>query len=288
VTNIDEDHLAAYGGEFSQLRENFVEFLHHLPFYGLAVLCIDDPWIRALLAEVGRPILTYGLSEDAALRAIDIRHRGTRTAFSVELPEDGGRIDVSLNLPGRHNVLNALAAIAIGWELGVAAQAIVSALGKFQGIDRRFQVHGEIRSPRGPVLLVDDYGHHPTEIAATVRAAREVWPERRLVLAFQPHRYTRTRDLFEDFARVLSEVDRLLLCDVYGAGEAPISDADGRALARAIRARGRVDPVFVNAASELPAALCSVLEEGDVLLLLGAGDIGAVPAMLTQSLGVVS
>lgn len=285
VTNIDADHLGAYGGDFQGLRRSFLEFLHHLPFYGLAVLCLDDPVVRDLLPEIGRPVLTYGFSDDAGVRAVGFRQEGTRTHFAVRRNGVREWLKVTLNLPGRHNVQNALAAVAVAHELGVDDGPLLRGLQGFQGIGRRFQVYGELDGPRGRVLFIDDYGHHPREIAATVRAIRDGWPERRLVVAFQPHRYTRTRDLFEDFARVLSEVDVLLLGEVYAAGEAPIAGADGRTLCRAIRARGRVDPVFVEPLEELPAVLEGVLEDGDVLLTLGAGDIGALAARLPARIG---
>jgi len=271
VTNIDADHMGAYGGDFARLRGAFLEFLHHLPFYGLAVLCIDDPEVRALTDEVSKPVLTYGLSEDAHIRARDVRQEGTRMRFSVT--DRAGELaleQVTLSLPGAHNVLNALAAIAVAHELGVGDEAILRALERFEGIGRRFQVYGEVPARKGPVLLVDDYAHHPRELAATLAAARASWPERRLAAVFQPHRYTRTRDLLEDFAAVLCEFDRLVLLDVYPAGEAPIAGADARALARAVRARGRVDPVFVAEPDRLPAVLPDVLDRGDCLLTLGA------------------
>jgi UDP-N-acetylmuramate--alanine ligase len=288
VTNIDADHLGTYGGDFAKLCATFVEFLQHLPFYGLAVLCVDDPEIRRLLPEIGRPMMTYGLSEDADFRASDIHREGRATYFQAWLPKRSKPLEVRLNLGGRHNVLNSLAAIAIAHDLGVSDEAILKALAEFQGVGRRFQIQGEVETRYGRILLVDDYGHHPRELAATIQAAREGWPERRLVVAFQPHRYTRTRDLFEDFAEVLSQVDVLLLTEVYAAGEQPIAGADSRALARAIRNRGRVDPVFVQKAQELPHALAAVLKDGDLLLTLGAGDIGAVstelPTWLNQTL----
>ena len=284
VTNIDADHLGSYGGDFAKLRATFVEFLQHLPFYGLAVLCADDPEVRRILQEVGRPIATYGTAEDADFRASDIRRDGRVTHFKAWLPKRGKPLDVTLNLAGRHNVLNALAAIAIAHDLGVTDEAVLKALAGFQGVGRRFQMLGEIPTAAGKVMLVDDYGHHPRELAATLEAAREGWPQRRLVVAFQPHRYTRTRDLFDDFAAVLSPVDVLLLTEVYAAGEAPIAGADGRALARAIRNRGQVDPVFVERAQDLPQALLGVLKQGDLLLILGAGDIGAVAAELPKTL----
>ena len=280
VTNIDADHMETYGGDFGRLRRAFVEFLHHLPFYGLAVLCVDDPGVRDILPEVTRPILTYGLDSSADLWADQVRQEGTCTRFQVCQRGAGPWLEVTLNLPGRHNVLNALAAIAVAREVGVSDEAIGTALASFDGIGRRFQIYGVLRTPTGKVLLVDDYGHHPRELAATIAAIRGGWPTHRLVVAFQPHRYTRTRDLFEDFAAILSEVDALVLTEVYAAGESPIPGADGRTLSRAVRTRGRVDPVFVDRIADLPVALEGVLQEGDVLLTLGAGDIGAVAAGL--------
>jgi UDP-N-acetylmuramate--alanine ligase len=281
VTNIDADHLSTYGGDFGRLRATFLEFLHHLPFYGLAVLCTDDPVVREIVTEVTRPVRTYALHAGADLRAIDIEYRGTRTHFRVEYL-NGHSFPVELNLPGRHNVLNALAAIAIAHELGVSDSAIQTALSGFHGVGRRFQSYGEFDLGGKRVLLVDDYGHHPKELAATLQAARAAYPEKRLVLAFQPHRFSRTRDLFEDFARVLSEVDALLLTDVHAAGEAPIAGADGRALAGAIRARGHVNPVFVESVEELVSVLPDVARDGDLLLGMGAGSIGNLGAMLRQ------
>jgi len=283
VTNIDADHMETYGGDFSRLRQTFIEFLHQLPFYGLAVMCLDDPVVAELLPQLPRPSLTYGISREADIWARDIRQRQATTHFKV-VRRNGTDLEVSLNLAGRHNVLNALAAIAVAQELGVDDGAIQRALIGFQGIGRRFQLFGEIATAAGAVLMIDDYGHHPREIIATVEAIRAGWPERRLVMAFQPHRYSRTRDLFEDFVKVLSEVDVLLLLDVYPAGEEPIAAADGRALSRAIRARGQVDPVFVDAISELPTVLRGVLRDGDVLLTLGAGDIGTAAAKLPEQL----
>jgi len=284
VTNIDADHMETYGGDFGRLRQTFIEFLHQLPFYGLAVMCLDDPVIAELLPQLPRPSLTYGLSKEADVRAIDIRQQQATTYFKVVRRNGGTALEISLNLAGHHNVLNALAAIAVAMELGVDDGAIQRALVGFQGIGRRFQLYGEIATTAGSVLMIDDYGHHPREIAATVGAIRAGWPQRRLVTAFQPHRYSRTRDLFEDFVKVFSDVDVLVLLDVYPAGEEPIAAADGRALSRAIRARGQVDPVFVDAVTDLPAVLCSVLRDGDVLLTLGAGDIGAAAAKLPEQL----
>lgn len=284
VTNIDADHLGTYGGDFNRLRATFIEFLHHLPFYGLAVLCLDDTEVRDIMPEVARPVITYGFSEEADYRATDIVCTGNVTRFQAWLPGQSQSHPVTLNLAGRHNVLNALAAIAVARDLEIADDVIMRALANFQGVGRRFQVHGEIGIPAGRVLLVDDYGHHPRELAATIEAAREGWPERRLVVAFQPHRYTRTRDLFEDFAEVLSHVDVLVLLEVYAAGEPAIAGADARALARSIRNRGRVDPVFVAHVKDLPDALLSILQDGDLLLTLGAGDIGSVATELEQIL----
>ncbi len=284
VTNIDADHLGTYAGDFNRLRAAFIEFLHHLPFYGLAVLCLEDAEVRNIMSEVARPVITYGFNEVADFRATDIRRAGNVTRFKAWKPGQSQALEVTLNLAGRHNVLNALAAMAIAQDLEIGDDALLRAFANFQGVGRRFQIHGEIRIPAGQVLLVDDYGHHPRELAATLEAAREGWPSRRLVVAFQPHRYTRTRDLFEDFAEVLSQVDVLVLLDVYAAGEAAIAGADGRALARSIRNRGHVDPVFVAQAQDLPEVLLSLLKDGDLLLTLGAGDIGSITAELTQRL----
>jgi len=283
VTNIDADHLENYGGDFARVQAAFHEFLHRLPFYGLAVLCIDDAEVARLASETPRHVMTYGLSEDADVRAEDIGQDGAAMTFTLCLPENT-RVRARLALPGRHNVLNALAAAAVGWQLGVAPEAIVAALGRFEGIGRRFNLLGELVTPTGArVQLVDDYGHHPKELAAVFEAARGGWSDRRLVVAFQPHRYSRTRDLFDDFAGVLSDVDALVLTEVYPAGEAPIAGADAKALARAIRARGRIDPVVVNGADELASVLPDILQDGDLLLMMGAGDIGAAVQQLAQS-----
>ncbi|HID45990.1 MAG TPA: UDP-N-acetylmuramate--L-alanine ligase [Chromatiaceae bacterium] len=280
VTNVDRDHMGTYGGEFSRLQDAFVEFLHHLPFYGLAILCVDDAEVRKLLPRVTRQVLTYGTSEDADLRATDIRYEGQTSHFNVQMK---GRkpFDVSLNLPGMHNVLNALAAIAVALEMGVDTQAIHKALADFAGIGRRFQVYENCDFGDGTFMLVDDYGHHPREVAATIAAVREGWPERRMVLVFQPHRYSRTRDSFEDFVQVLSEADLLVLAEVYPAGEKVLADADGRALSRAIRARGQTDPVFVGDLQGLPEVLKGVVRAGDIVLMMGAGDIGQMAARLS-------
>ncbi len=275
VTNIDADHLENYGGDFNRVKAAFSEFLHRLPFYGLAVLCIDDPEVNALAEQMPRHVMGYGFSERADARATDVRQEGGHMCFCLHLPESEPLL-VRLSLPGRHNVLNALAAAAIGWQLGVAPEAIARALENFQGIGRRFNIKGEMDFGRGKALLVDDYGHHPRELEAVFAAARGGWPERRLVVAFQPHRYSRTRDLFDDFAAVLSSADAVLLTEVYAAGEAPVVGADAKSLARAIRARGRIDPVLVGSANELPGVLRDVLADGDLLLVMGAGDIGHV------------
>ncbi len=274
VTNIDADHLEHYGGDFARVRQAFSDFLHRLPFYGLAVLCLDDPETAELAQSATRAVMTYGTAAAADVRADNIRQQGMSMHFDLYLPGDAPALPVRLNLPGRHNVLNALAAAALGWQLGVAEQEIAKALSQFQGIGRRFNLHGEIEIGGSRVLLVDDYGHHPRELAAVFEAARGGWPERRLVVAFQPHRYSRTRDLLDDFARVLAEVDVLVLTEVYAAGEAPIAGADARALARAIRARGKVDPVLIEHPRQLGDVLPDLLRDDDLLLLMGAGDIG--------------
>lgn len=289
VTNIDADHMSTYGGDFENLRQAFLEFLHHLPFYGLAIMCIDDPVVRDLLADISKPVLTYGFeSEDADVRGFALTQKGAHTHFRVRRKSHDGELAITLNMPGAHNALNALAAIALATELGVSDEAIQNALASFEGIGRRFQVYGELETAAGSVMLVDDYGHHPREVAATVEAARKAWPGRRLVLAFQPHRFSRTRDLFEDFVKVLSDVDVLLLLEVFAAGEQPQGGDDGRALCRAIRARGQLDPVFVEDIEDLTLMLQGVLRDGDLLLTLGAGSIGAAAAQLATQLQSVS
>ncbi|WP_300620502.1 UDP-N-acetylmuramate--L-alanine ligase [Dokdonella sp.] len=280
VTNIDIDHLENYDGDFERVKKAFHDFLHRLPFYGAAVLCVDDPEVAALARETNRRTLTYAIDAEADVRASELRRNGRTTEFLLHLPGGDEAVPVLLNLPGRHNVLNALAACAVGWQLGVAPEAMQAALAKFQGVGRRFQMRGEVRLDHGTALLVDDYGHHPRELAAVFAAARDGWPERRLVVAFQPHRYSRTRDLLDDFANVLAEVDVLVLTEVYPAGEMPIANADGRALARAVRARGKVDPVLVEHPRDLVATLPPLLADGDLLLLAGAGDIGAAATEL--------
>jgi UDP-N-acetylmuramate--alanine ligase len=280
VTNIDNDHMETYGHDFSRLKQAFVEFLGRLPFYGSAVLCIDDPHVRDILPFVSKPVLSYGFAPEAQVRAVDAVPDGTRMRFTARR-EGQPPLAVSLNLPGNHNVANALAAIAVGTELGVADAAIVDALGSFTGVGRRFARHGELPAPDGgSYTLIDDYGHHPVEMAATLAAARGAFPGRRLVLAFQPHRYTRTRDCFEDFVKVLSTTDVLLLAEVYPAGETPIVAADGRTLARALRVSGKVEPIFVEAVDDMPTALHDVVRDGDVVITMGAGSIGQVPVRL--------
>ena len=279
VTNIDADHMETYGGDFARLTRAFVDFVQRLPFYGVAVLCVDDPNVRAILPDVAKAIVTYGLADDAELRATGVTNAGGRMRFVAE--GQGARLPIELALAGVHNVQNALAAIAVGREVGVADDAIARALAEFKGVGRRFQRHGDVPLESGGAFtLIDDYGHHPAEMAATLAAARESFPGRRIVLAFQPHRFTRTRDLFEDFVRVLSTVDAVVLADVYPAGEAPIVAADGRALARAVRVAGRVEPVFVETVADMAAAIRDVARDGDVVVTMGAGSIGTVPAQL--------
>jgi UDP-N-acetylmuramate--alanine ligase len=284
VTNIDSDHLATHGGDFSKLSDSFVQFLHNLPFYGLAVLCADDENVQQILPQVARPILTYGLGESADVRAVDLRRDLGRTHFSVVQRGRTAPLPITLNLPGLHSVRNALAAISVGRELGIADEAIGRALANFQGIDRRMQLIGEVQTARGRVVIVDDYGHHPTELAATLEALRQAWPGRRVVLVFQPHRFSRTRDLLDDFAGVLSTVDVLLITEVYAAGEAPIKGADGRAICRAVRSRGKVEPIFVSRAEHIAAPLRDVIQDGDLIVTMGAGHIGAVAQALPARL----
>jgi UDP-N-acetylmuramate--alanine ligase len=282
VTNIDNDHMETYGHDFARLKHAFVEFLSRLPFYGSAVLCCDDPHVREILPFVSKPVLTYGFAPEAQLRAIDAQPDGTAMRFTA-LREDAAPLPVRVNLPGRHNVLNACAAIAVAGLLGVPDAAVREALAAFGGVGRRFARHGEIAlAGGGSFTLIDDYGHHPVEMAATLEAVRGAYPGRRVVLAFQPHRYTRTRDCFEDFTKVLSTVDVLLLADVYPAGETPIVAADGRALARAVRVAGRVEPVFVESIDSMPDAILAAARPGDVVITMGAGSIGTVPAKLLE------
>ena len=285
VTNIDADHMETYGQDFERLKGTFVEFLGHLPFYGLAVVCKDDPNVRAIMPSVARPMLTYGIVEDADLRAEDVRWDEGRMRFRA-VARGQPALDVVLNLPGDHNVLNALAAIAVGREVGAPDAAIARALAEFAGVGRRFQRYGDIPiAGGGHFTLVDDYGHHPAEMAATLAAARGAFPGRRVLLAFQPHRYTRTRDLFEDFVRVLSTADDLVLAEVYPAGEAPIVAADGRSLARAVRVAGKVEPVFVEGSAQMREAVLARVRDGDVVLTMGAGSIGHLAPELAVPFG---
>jgi len=289
VTNIDADHMETYEHSIDKLKQAFVDFVHRLPFYGMAVLCQDDANVRDIIPRITKPITTYGLSPESQIRAVDTRHSGGQMYFRAVRAANGNPaadLMVTLNLPGIHNVLNALAAIAVGMEVGVPAQRIVKALAEFKGVGRRFQRHGEMAlASGGSYTLIDDYGHHPVEMAATVAAARGAFPGRRLLLAFQPHRYTRTRDCFEDFVKVLSTVDALVLTDVYPAGEAPIVAADGRALVRALRVQGKVEPLFVDTVGELPAAILGAVRDGDVVLTMGAGSVGGVAGALVNREG---
>ena len=283
VTNIDADHMETYGHDFEKLKQAFVDFIQHLPFYGVAVLCVDDVHVQAIMPRLTKALVTYGTAKNADIRATKIRANAGQMQFQVKR-KNGATLDVTLNLPGQHNVLNALAAIAVADELNVTDQAILQGLSEFKGVGRRFERYGEISLSRGKrFTLVDDYGHHPVEMAATIAAARGAFPDQRLVLAFQPHRFSRTRDLFEDFVKVLSSVDALLLTEVYPAGEAPIVAADGRALARAIRVGGKVEPVFVEQVADMPQAILNIVRAGDVVLTMGAGSIGQVPGLLVQS-----
>jgi UDP-N-acetylmuramate--alanine ligase len=285
VTNIDADHMDTYAHDFARLKQSFVQFLQNLPFYGSAILCIDDPNVREILPFVAKPLLTYGFAPEAMVRADGVEHARGAMRFTVRR-DARDALDVTLNLPGRHNVQNALAAIAVATELSIPDAAIRKALAEFSGVGRRFQRHGEIALPGGGrFTLIDDYGHHPAETAATLDAVRGAFPGQRVVLAFQPHRYTRTRDLFEDFVQVLAGADALLLAEVYPAGEAPIVAADGRSLARAVRVAGRVEPVFVEHIDAMAAAILRVARDGDVVVTMGAGSIGTVPAQLTKGGG---
>lgn len=282
VTNIDNDHLATYQNDFENLKNTFINFLHNLPFYGLAVLCIDCPVVHSLLPRVSRPYITYGFHPEADIRAIEFKQTGTKTQFKVQIKEDNEIIELNLNLPGQHNVRNALAAFAVAREEGVPLEAIAKGLAGFAGIGRRFQVYGEIAFDKQKALLVDDYGHHPQEIRATIQAARLAWPDKRLLMVFQPHRFSRTKQLFDDFAEVLSEVDILCLLDVYSAGEAPIPNADGHALSHAIRQRKSVEPIFISQPERLSEILNDVVGANDIILMQGAGNIGAMTINLAQ------
>ena len=284
VTNIDADHMATYDGDIEKLKSSFIEFLHNLPFYGLAVVCSDDAGVNDVLGDIGRSVTTYGTNDEADVRASNVVFTAAVTNFDVRRKGNDAKLHVKLQLPGMHNVRNALAAIAVADELQIGDAAVVKALEEFEGIDRRFQRMGDVKTAAGAVMLVDDYGHHPTEIAATLSAAKSGWPDKRVVLVFQPHRYSRTRDLMDDFATVLSDADVLVLLDVYAAGEEPIAGADGRAMARAVRTRGAVEPVFVEALDDLQPVLLDLIQDGDMVLTMGAGDIGAYAANLPELL----
>ncbi len=281
VTNIDQDHMATYDFDVAKLKRTFVEFLHNLPFYGLAVLCIDDPRIRELLPQIGRQVITYGFAEDADYRIADVTFAATRTRFVLHRPE-GEPLALELNVPGAHNVLNAAAAVAVASDEGVAEAAIVAGLAGFQGVGRRFDIQGEFPVTGGAALLVDDYGHHPAEVAAVQRAVRDGWPGRRLVMVFQPHRYTRTRDLYEDFVAVLSASDLLVLLPVYAAGEEEIPGADSRSLCRSIRLRGVLDPVYAESIEAVPELLGNLVRADDIVITQGAGDIGRLSRLLAE------
>ncbi|MCS2610038.1 UDP-N-acetylmuramate--L-alanine ligase [Halomonas dongshanensis] len=291
VTNVDADHMSTYGGDFEKLKDTFIEFLHNLPFYGLAVLCIDDPHVRGLRDKIKRQFVTYGFDADADYRIENFTQQGGEVAFTALRPGNAAPLDVRLAMPGRHNALNAMAAIVVATDAGVSDEAIQRGLASFAGVGRRFQVHGEFAAGNlaekhqssAPIMLVDDYGHHPREVEMVIKAVRAGWPERRLVMLYQPHRYTRTRDLYEDFVRVLSQVDTLVLLDVYSAGEAVIPGAEGRTLAGSIRQRGEVDPLFVEHKQELPTLLGNVLRPGDILITQGAGDVGGISLRLAQA-----
>jgi len=282
ITNIDADHMETYQGDFEKLKDTYIEFLHNLPFYGLAVVCIDNPVVRELLPRISRQVITYGFSEDADIRAVNYQQDGGVSYFTVEV--DGQPpLDMSVNLPGQHNVLNALAGVAVAKDEGINDEDICQALIEFAGIGRRFEQLADLNTPAGDMVLVDDYGHHPSEVKATILAMRTGWPEKRLVMVFQPHRYSRTRDLYEDFVEVLSEVDCLFLLDVYAAGEAPIASADSKSLARSIRQRGQIEPVYVSDVHVLPELLAAQLKDNDMVITQGAGNIGSVARDLSNN-----
>ena len=282
ITNIDADHMETYQGDFEKLKDTYIEFLHNLPFYGLAVVCIDNPVIRELLPRIGRQVITYGFSLDADIRATNYQQDGGVSYFTVEVDGEPP-LDMSLNLPGQHNVLNALAGVAVAKDEGVADDAICQALAEFAGIGRRFEQLADLQTDAGNMVLVDDYGHHPSEVKATILAMRTGWPDKRLVMVFQPHRYSRTRDLYEDFVEVLSDVDCLFLLDVYAAGETPIVTADSKCLARSLRQRGQVEPVYVSDVDMLPELLAAQLQDNDMVITQGAGNIGAIARNLSSN-----
>ncbi|MGO0308020.1 UDP-N-acetylmuramate--L-alanine ligase [Endozoicomonas acroporae] len=286
ITNIDADHMSTYDGDFGKLKKAFIDFLHNLPFYGVAIVCIDCPVVRELLLEIKRQVITYGFSEDADYRAVNVRQQGMRTSFDLVRRsdvEEEAPVTIELGIPGRHNVLNALATFATAADEGLPDQVIAEGLSRFDGVGRRFQVLGEFTTRVGDVMLVDDYGHHPTEVDATIKAVRDGWDDKRLVMIYQPHRFSRTRDLYEDFVDVLSRVDVLLLMEVYPAGEEPIAGADSRSLCRSIRQRGLVDPIFIARPEDVESVLADVLQDGDLLLAQGAGDIGALALRLASA-----
>jgi len=287
VTNIDQDHMNTYAGSFRKLKDSFVEFLHHIPFYGLAVMCIDDAGVMDILPELSKPVKTYGFSDEADVKATHIVQQGLQTSFTVQRWGEHQELAVTLNMPGRHNILNALAAVTVATELGVDDSAILNSLVNFKGIGRRFQINAQLNIAGRDLVFVDDYGHHPRELAATLQALRQAWPQRRAVVIFQPHRYSRTRDLFEDFVNVLASVDVLILLDIHAAGETPITGADSRALSRAIRIRGQVDPIFVENPQDLAEVLALIVQPGDAVLTMGAGNVGQIAARLPQQLAKV-
>ncbi len=287
VTNIDEDHMETYGHDFEKLKSSFIEFLHRMPFYGAAIVCIDDAAVRAIVPSLARPVITYGLTEEAQIRAVDVHARNGQMTFTVHLNNEGSKsaFPIELNLPGLHNVRNALAAVAVALELEIDVASIQKALAQFRGVDRRFQNYGDLTLADGRVFtLVDDYGHHPVEMKATIEAARGAYPGRRLVLAFQPHRYSRTRDCFEDFIKVMASVDAILISEVYAAGEAKIVGADSRSLCRAIRLHSKIEPIFVDDIQDMAAEILNMAKDGDVVLCMGAGSIGATPKNIVSTL----
>ena len=283
VTNIEADHMETYGFDFEVMKKTYIEFLHNLPFYGLAVMCIDDEVIRGLLVDVARPLLTYGFSDDAAYRISDLRADKRQCHFVIDRPDGLSSLNISLNIPGRHNALNAAAAIAVASDEGISDQAIIDGLSKFGGVGRRFEVIGNYPVAGGNAMLVDDYGHHPTEVKATIQAVRDGWPEKRLVMVFQPHRYTRTRDLYEDFVQVLSEVDVLLVLDVYTAGEEAIPGAGSKNICGSIRQRGAIDPIYVESIEQVPQLLGELVRGDDLVMTQGAGSVSKLVAMLAES-----
>lgn len=282
VTNIDADHMETYAFDFSRLKRTFIEFLHNLPFYGLAVVCIDDPVVRDILRDIARPVLTYGFAEDANFRIDSVQLHQRNGRFRIHRPEGRETLEITLNIPGVHNILNAAAAIAVATDEGISDAAIRAGLEGFQGVGRRFDVHGEYPVGNGTAMLVDDYGHHPREVAATIKAVRDGWPERRLVLVFQPHRYTRTRDLYEDFVQVLSGCDVLVMLDVYAAGEEEIPGADSRHLCRSIRQRGLVDPIFAETIENVPDIVRDIVRAGDIVITQGAGNVSTLVKLLDE------